>query len=231
MSTATAALVTGYVRLDSEHRGHADYERLGRDLLSCHSPTVAFLDGMTHPDATVVPTNLADCWLWPIARDAALPPGTPAKDTAAYHTVQHQKTAWLASAAAYTDAEMLVWVYFGVMHIPPITRQAIRDFMRRAAHAKRNRITLASIWRLETGSPIDCSRPNWYVAGGVAIVPRQLADEWHQRVVAEACDYHHYTHAVTWEVNLWARVAQKCPWLFAFYQADHNASLFDGFQP
>jgi hypothetical protein len=231
MSTPDAALVTGYVRLDSPHRPHAEYARLGRELLDCHSPAVAFLDGIDHPTATVRPASLESCWLWHVARDAALPPGNASKDTAAYHAVQHQKTAWLAAAADHTAAELLVWVDFGVLHIPSVTREAVAAFFSRVPRAPRDRITLASIWPIDGSSVVDCSRVNWYVAGGVAIVPRHLAAQWHELVVDTACQYHAYTGAVTWEVNIWARVAQSRPSLFAFYASDHDASLFDGLAP
>lgn len=230
MST-TAALVTGYVRLDSPNRPHADYERLGLELLSTHRPAVAFLDGLTAPDGVQgLPASLEDCWLWPLARDAAIPAGNPAKDTAAYHAVQAAKTGWLAMATAHTAEEWLVWIDFGILHIQSIRREAILEFFARVpVAAAADRITLPSIWRLDAGSVIDCSRVNWYVAGGVAIVPRHLATVWHELVVDEATEWHRYTGAVTWEVNIWARVAQKRPDLFAFYQADHDGSLFAGF--
>ena len=44
MRTAPAHIVTGYVRLDSEHRGHERYTALGQQLVDVGLPTVAFLD-------------------------------------------------------------------------------------------------------------------------------------------------------------------------------------------
>jgi hypothetical protein len=41
--------VTGYVRLDSEHRGHERYTALGQQLVDVGLPTVAYLDPAAVP--------------------------------------------------------------------------------------------------------------------------------------------------------------------------------------
>lgn len=229
MPRADACLVTGYVRLDLENRSHDRYAALGRGLTAIHRPCVAFLDGLeADATATVLPASLDRCWLWPHARNAATPCGNPEKDTAAYHSVQHQKTAWLAEASNRTDAGVLVWVDYGILHVPGVTPELIGQFLLRACMAPANRITLPSIWPLSSDTPIDSSRPCWFVAGGVAVVPRHLAHAWHVLVESEALTHLRQTGQVTWEVNTWARVIQQHPTLFAVYPADHNETLFTG---
>ena len=228
MATAPACLVTGYVRLDLANRCHDRYADLGRQLTALHRPTVAFLDGLeADSEATVLPASLDRCWLWQHARNARTPPGNPAKDTAAYHSVQHQKSAWLAEASNRTDAQVLVWIDYGILHVPGVTLQLIGQFLQRAGTA--SRITLPSIWPLAVDTPVDSSRPCWFVAGGVVIVPRHMAHTWHVMVEDEALTHLRKTGQVTWEVNTWARVIQQHPSMFAVYSADHNATLFSGF--
>lgn len=229
MATASACLVTGYVRLNLGNRSHNRYAELGGRLTALHRPTVAFLDGLPCPaDVTVVPAALESCWLWPHARNAATPYGNPQKDTAAYHAVQHQKTAWLAEASSHTEASTLVWIDYGILHVPGVTLEVIGQFLARAGAAPRNRITLPSIWPLSLDVSVDSSRPCWFVAGGVVIVPRHMAHTWHVMVEDEALTHLRKTGQVTWEVNTWARVIQQHPTMFAVYPADHNATLFTG---
>lgn len=228
MANAAACLVTGYVRLDLANRSHDRYAELGRTLTGLHRPTVAFLDGLeADAETTVLPASLERCWLWPHARNAQTPPGNPGKDTAAYHAVQHQKSAWLAEASNRTDTSVLVWIDYGILHVPGVTPELVGQFLQRAATV--SRITLPSIWPLATDTPVDSSRPCWFVAGGVVIVPRAMAHAWHVMVEHEALTHLRQTGHVTWEVNTWARVIQQHPSMFAVYPADHNATLFSGF--
>ena len=229
MPHADACLVTGYVRLDLANRSHNRYAELGQRLTALHRPCVAFLDGLPGGDtAAVLPASLDKCWLWPHAKTAPAPYGNPAKDTAAYHAVQHQKTAWLAEASNHTTASHLVWIDYGILHVPGVTPELVGQFLARAGTASSTRITLPSIWPLSVDGLVDSSQPCWFVAGGVAIVPRHMAHTWHVMVEHEALTHLRQTGFLTWEVNTWARVIQQHPSMFAVYPADHNATLFTG---
>lgn len=223
---SNVALVTGYVRLDSPHRAHADYARLAGELLALHRPTVAFLDGIDAPPGVIaLPASLYECWLYPMAQQAKTPGGNTFKDTAAYHTVQHQKTKWLAIAADHTDADWLVWIDAGILHNPRIRPEHVTAFLAQVAARRPDRITLASIWPLDSGHVLPW-RVNWFVAGGVAVVPKRLADLWQTLCQRAATELYTTTGQVTWEVNTWAAVAKARPDLFDTYAADHDESLF-----
>lgn len=224
------AIVTGYVRLDNAHRCHADYARLGGELLALHRPTVAYLDGLdAPPGVTVLPASLWDCWLWPMAQSAQAPPGNPAKDTAAYHTVQHQKTAWVADAVNHTDAGWLVWIDLGILHNPKIRPEHITAFLSQVTERRPDRVTLPSIWPLDSGELLPY-RINWFVAGGVFVVPRSLASVWHHLCQRAATELYTRTGQLTWEVNTWAAVARARPDLVDTYPADHDETLFAGYR-
>ena len=105
-------LVTGYVRLDCDHRTHDRYLELGARLMGIGLPTIAYHQ------------PLHECWL---ARhhEANGTPVVPAgKDSLAYHCVQHEKTRWLAKAA-----KNLLWIAL-VVEPPPkeqLVQQRIGD--------------------------------------------------------------------------------------------------------
>lgn len=230
MASSKVAVVTGYVRLDNGYRCHADYVRLGNELLGLHSPTVAYLDRMDAPaGVTVRPASLWSCWLWPLAQQATPPAGNPAKDTREYHAVQHQKTAWLADAVSHTDADHLVWIDLGVFHNERIRPDHVTAFLAAVAERRPDRITLPSIWPLDSGEVLPW-RVNWFLAGAVAIVPRHLASLWQTLCQRAATEFYTKTGGVTWEVNTWAAVAKARPDLVDTYQADHDETLFTGFR-
>ena len=229
MPTHDACLVTGYVRLDNENRNHERYTELGQRLLGTGVPTVAFLDPdvivRTRPEFLRLHASLESCWYWQASDGTVLPGGNPKKDTRSFLSVQHEKTAWVAEAARCTDAEMLVWMDFGLLHVEGITEDAIRAFLLRAADAPRDRISMASIW----GPPSHRVAPfkvAWHCAGGVFVVPRRLAEWFHSAVKREAANVLAAGFA-TWEVNTWANVWHNHPDKFRHWQCDHNATLLE----
>lgn len=207
--------MTGYVRLDLPKRSHAEYVRLGGELLA------AATGHEVQSFAGTVPA----CWHWAVSEDAILPAGNPEKDTRAYHAVQHEKTAWLATAADRTDADVLVWLDYGLLHNPAIRPEMVAPFLARAARVPLDRVTVASIW----GPPDDLPPPSrvaWHCAGGVLVVPRALASEWHAAVV-EAATKLRRRGWVTWEVNDWAAAWLARPDLVRAYPCDHDATLLE----
>lgn len=230
------ALVTGYVRLGSHPRGHDRYVALGRRLLGIGLPTVCFYDGpesdLDAPQtATVRPASLDRCWLYGATRAAQSPSPGNAKDTVDYMVVQHQKTAWIKAAAGITGASVVVWVDFGILHLPASIDHEIGPFFERVARASPARITLPGIWPLSPAAVIDNSRVAWHVAGGVVACPASLAGWFHWATEREARRHIDATGCTTWEVNTWAAVARDNPERFHVYPADHDARLFTGFQP
>lgn len=231
MGSAEACVVTGYVRLDLPNRSHEEYERLGGRMLSAvDAPVVMFTncDRVRYRRHVSLPTvvlnaSLDSCWYWQASDGTVLPGGNPNKDTRSFLSVQHQKSAWVADAARWTDAEMLVWIDFGVLHVPGITEDAIRQFVARSANAPRDRISMASIWG-PPGHRVAPFKVAWHCAGGVVAVPRRMAEWFHEAVKAEAASVIASGFS-TWEVNTWANVWQKNPDRFRHWQCDHNATL------
>ena len=218
MGSARACLVTGYIRLDLPNRQHAEYERLGSQLVAAarKGGHQVMLGGGA----------VEDCWHWSLSEGAELPIGNPGKDTRAFHAVQHQKTSWVVDAAEQTDADILVWMDSGLLHVPGITADMVPRFLERAARdAPRDRVGMASIWGAPSRLP-DWQTPEWWCAGGVFTVPRSFAFAWHDAVVDQAIALR-AAGAVTWEVNTWASAWARWnnvvqPWL-----CDHNETILE----
>lgn len=233
MSTPRACLVTGYLRLDLPNRSHGDYVALGESLLAAAgSPAVVFTDAAVtvyrRPSTgpTLLPTRLEDCWHWQLSAGADFPAGNPQKDTRAFHAAQHEKTAWVATAAEHTDAEILVWMDYGLIHVPGVTVDAVRAFLARAAtQAPRDRVGMASIWGPPAAVP-SWATVGWWCAGGVFTVPRHLARQWHEAVVERAVGLRSRGFC-TWEVNDWAAAWLLHPYLVRSWACDHDASILE----
>ena len=226
--------MTGYIRLDLPNRSHAEYERLGGRLLSAaDAPVVMFTncDRVKYRrhvslSTVVLGASVEDCWHYHLSAGAELPLGNPAKDSREFLAVQHQKTAWVAEAAKHTDAEILVWMDYGLLHVPGITADMVPRFLERAARdAPRDRVGMASIWGAPRSVP-GWQTPEWWCAGGVFTVPRSMAFAWHDAVVDRAVAMRAAGH-VTWEVNAWASAWARWnnvvqPWL-----CDHNETILE----
>jgi len=217
MSTPRACLVTGYLRLDLPNRSHAEYDRLGARLLEAADLVDQITFGGT-VDA---------CWHWALSDGALLPAANPEKDTRAFHAVQHEKTAWVAAAADRTDADILVWMDYGLLHVPGVTEALVAAFLARAAYrAPRDRVGMASIWEGPPPATPVPYRVAWHCAGGVFTVPRHLALPWHQAVVDAAVRMRNRGWA-TWEVNDWADAWRELPDLVQAWRCDHDATLLE----
>ena len=229
------ALVTGYVRLNSAHRPHDRYAKLGRKLLGLGLPSVCFYDGPEKDLASCITTkvqraSLAGCWLQTAALGAQPPHGDPVKDTVPYCIVQHEKSRWLAQAATMVDADLLLWMDFGIFHLSQVREWHVSDFVDAInKSAPRDRITAPQAWPLIGKPMIDWSKPAWYLLGGVLVMPRALAGWFHDKCVQYATLQLESTGRATWEVNTWAAVARDNPGRFSFYKADHDETIFTGY--
>jgi hypothetical protein len=229
-----ATLVTGYVRLNSAHRGHGRYLELGRRLIGLGLPTMCFYDGdpsdvLPTPKTKVRGASLKSCWLYQDSRGALSPNGSHDKDTADYCVVQHQKTAWLAEAARLTG-DHVIWIDFGIFHLTvPINDRVVRAFWQKVQAAPPDRITIPTIWPMNGRPLIDWKTPAWYVAGGIVVVPPGLADWFHETAVRYATLQIDSSGRATWEVNTWSAILRDHPEKFHTYRADHDQTLFTGY--
>jgi hypothetical protein len=213
--------VTAYVPIPNHPRSDKEYRALASQLLTLDIPIM-------HLEA-----KIEECWLheylqWRQKRFTHSVADNPAKNSIAYHIVQAQKTEWLVEAAfANPDADVLVWIDYGIFSVPGVTAKIIRDFMLRARDEKV--IAIPGCW--DQNYTYDDKWPCWRFCGGVMVVPRDQVIDLDTAMKCEYVRWLDSTNNLSWEVNTLARVERNYKALPIWhYKADHDASLFTAYQ-
>jgi hypothetical protein len=209
-------LVTAYVPIAGHPRGPAEYGALGETLSGVPVPKKAFYD------------QVQNLWLSRHLRTLKFIPSSseydnPAKNSLAYHCVNHEKSKWLVDAANDDpEADVLCWVDYGIFRLPGVNNQAITEFI----HSLDDKhIYAPGCW--DKPLAVESSYPCWRFCGSVLAVPRTLVDAFHFECRARCSQHILATKNVEWEVNSWARVeAGKRKLPFKWYKADHDVSMF-----
>lgn len=212
-------VVTGYVPIQGHPRTAKEYGALGE----------AFFGKLQGVPITPYYETIGECWLWKYINGF---PGrlswsvadNPAKNSPAYHCVQHQKFAWLLKAAiADPSRDTYVWLDYGIGHVPGCTVEAARDFLDRVV---RDDFAIPGCWPLEHAFNTD-SFPCWRFCGGVMVVPRHKVHRLYKLVKREVLRHIAETKNLVWEVNTLARIEATLG--VRWYQADHNETMFTGY--
>ena len=214
------AVVTGYVPIKDHPRSASEYGALGELIF----PKLK--------NATVIPRyeKLEKCWLW--KRISILPyptthsPGdNPAKNTLAYHCVNHQKFWWLKDCAVrYPEFNTFVWLDYGIGHVPGVTAAVIDEFL---ARIKQDDFAIPGCWEKEN-TLINDFWPCWRFCGGLMVVPHPRVRGFYDTVKKGVLQHLYDKGNLDWEVNTLARVEPSLPNL-RWYKADHDASMFEAY--
>lgn len=217
-------VVTGYIEIPTHPRGPHDYKALGAELLDALGDTEALV--FDSPEQRLVDTFLGR-YIKDIANLGHAVADNPAKNSKAYHCVQHQKFEWLRTAHAMDDgaADVYVWIDYGIMHLKNkgVTAAVIQKFLDKAqdfAH-----VTMPGCWLRKP--EIDDSYPCWRFCGGVIAVPRTLIRPFTQLAMATAIRRIHQTMSLTWETNSLAHLELTDQIPILWYKADHDGSMFE----
>lgn len=212
-------LVTGYVPLRDHPRTPAEYGALGEQLGGVPVPKKAFY------------MPVEETWLYQFLSNLQFPVSVsrgdnPAKNTVEYHCVNHQKTEWLSQAAdAYPDDDVFVWVDYGIFSQPGICNQIIAEMFDRIDGKD------IAIPGCRPKGIIEAAEPCWRFCGSVLVCPRDKVALLDTAAKSTAISHILATKNVEWEVNTWARLEQKRLLPIRWYKADHNETLFTGYQP
>jgi len=220
------AVVTGFVPIPGHPRSEAEYRKLGERLLHAAVP---------QGEAVLMrlEMDLHECWLakyleWRGGEVTHSVSDNPKKNSRAYHIVQSQKVEFLLEAARsydQVDAEVYVWVDYGIFHLPGMTDEILVDFLRRAKNEQS--ITIPGCW--DKNYAYDDNHPCWRFCGGIMIVPRRDLVEFDAVWKTEYISWLKKTNNLSWEVNALARMeAHGFPiW---HYKADHNHTMFTAYK-
>lgn len=211
-------LVTAYVPIPNHPRSPKEYGELGEQLSGVPVPKRCYYD------------QLPNLWMSKYVNKLPFTPrasehDNPQKNTLAYHAVQHQKSSWLVQAADEDpEADVLVWVDYGIFRLPGVTNQAIYEFMEKLDD---DAIYAPGCWQPKV---VEASYPCWRFCGSVLAVPRKLVDQFDYACRVAARQHVSATKNVEWEVNTWARVEGKAKFPIHWYKADHDVSLFNNLE-
>lgn len=214
-------LVTGYVPIPNHPRTAKEYGDLGEKLGGVPVRKKCFYN------------KLDDLWLTKYIHMLPFVPrasegDNPAKNSLAYHAVNHQKTTWLVQAAdEYPDDDWLVWVDYGVFSQPGISSQVIYEMFERLEGTPDTCIYAPGCW--DKPGVIEAAYPCWRFCGSVLAVPRKMVDQLDFECRVAARKHISSTKNIEWETNTLARVEAKTKLPFRVYKADHNATLFTAF--
>ena len=221
MDAPKLIVVTGLVKIPGHPRGHEEYARLGSRLGELRA-------------APVIPfrCELKDCWLDGLVRDTGVEHSVadnPNKNTLAYHVVQHQKTAWMRQALeADPEAEVLVWIDYGIFHQPGISVEVIDKFLAQAR--EETAIAIPGCWeRASSIDAIDLANPCWRFCGSSLICHRRYLEAFDAAIRDDVTARLKSTNRVSWEVNAWARVEMGNTLPIRWYRGDHNQTQFTGY--
>lgn len=212
--------VTGFIPIPGHPRSPDEYETLWEQLHATGIPLIR------------VDRDLDQCWLWRYLQGKHFTWSTadnPKKNSIAYHCVMAQKSEMLHTAADIDYRfDVLVWIDFGIFHIPGVTAGIIREFMERADGEQA--IAIPGCW--DRNYEYDDRWPMWRWCGGLIVMPRKYAGMFDLAMKEEYKRHLQVTGNVSWEVNTLCRVEKYFKGLpLWWYHADHNASMFTAYRP
>ena len=225
---ARTKLVTGYIPIQGHPRTAQEYGELGASLFGA-------LD-CVGGDFTIHPyyETVQETWLTKYIQSlpekvaAGLSHSTAdnaAKNSLAYHCVQHQKFAWLLKAAIQDPTpDTFVWMDYGIGHVPGVTPDVVNAFM---AAVKANDFAIPGCWERQ-GLLVNDFFPCWRFCGGLMVVPRKKVHKLYKTMKREVAQHIANTNNITWEVNSLAHAEANLPPI-RWYKADHNETMFTNY--
>lgn len=215
---AKVRVVTGFVPIENHPRPPEEYSALGLKLKALNAPLKAFYN------------TVEDCWLYKEILKLPAIPGhskgdNPAKNTLAYHIVQHQKPEWLGAASLIDkDADVFVWLDYGIMHVPGVDADVINRFLETV---KKDDLAIPGCWPRER--PLDDSQVCWRFCGGLMVIPRNQLAKFYVEFKDRTMRNLRLKMNVTWEVNDLARMEKYGSVPIRWYEADHNEKMFNNY--
>jgi hypothetical protein len=96
---------------------------------------------------------------------------------------------------------------------------------------RENDFAIPGCWKIEgKGQPWPDEHPCWRFAGGLMVVPKQVALPLFAAVRDNVKGTLTLTKRLSWEVNTLARMERARTIKPRWYQADHNETMFTGYK-
>lgn len=221
-------VVTGYIPIKGHPRTAEEYGKLGEKIF------IPLVTAGVNCKRYMEP--LESCWLHKYVSRAKQQPApsvgdNAAKNTLAYHIVQHQKFAWLLKAAIEDPRpDTYVWLDYGIGHVPGVDPVVIGDFLDKVVASTDDVVHIPGCWPKDA-EKVHMGYPCWRFCGGVMVVPRRRVHRLYKAVKTAALRHIDLTKNVEWEVNTLARVELANTVPIRWYRADHNETMFTAYVP
>jgi len=214
------AVVTGFIEIPDHPRSGEDYKVLGAKLIEAIEPHV----GLVFDDPSV---TWEDTWLAKYVKQSTnvshSVADNPAKNSLAYHCVQHEKFRWLSQAAdAAPEFDVYVWIDYGIAHLKDFDPSAVKEYLDRAQDYAT--VTMPGCW--PKNSEVRPDQPCWRFCGGLIAVPKIFMKTFTRIATATAMRRISLTSNVEWETNTLARLEELQQMPITWYAADHDMSMF-----
>jgi hypothetical protein len=227
-------VVSAYVPLPVLHLNRDRYRVLGQSMLAAVPAP--------HETRVFEDYPLEACWAY---KYKDLPPADPRLYPERFsdpqhftlaNVVQHQRTTWAMAAAATSDADVFVWIDYGILKQgnftgKPVTTAAVTAFIERlAASAPLDNIPFPGIW----GPPpmeINPSGDNFRFCGSLHIWPRKYMERIHYTYLEEVVKFVERYGTVPLDLPIWTGVEMRNSDLpFRWYGAEYDVTQFDNYK-
>lgn len=216
-------LVTGFVPIPNHPRSAEEYQALGRqwtEPLAIEGYSIH--KGVCPVEKTALRPYVNAMTTWKVGDN-------PAKNTMEYHLAQHQKMMFIYEAYQNTPVhpDAYVWIDLGIMHIPGMSVDVIRNYANRVEAG--DTIDIPGCWSKEEAELIlETDYPVWRFCGGLIKVPSSLVPKFCVQTIVGAAAWLKLSNKLEWEVNTLARLEQLDILPLRWYKADHDATMFTG---
>jgi hypothetical protein len=151
------------------------------------------------------------------------------KDTKEYNILMNAKAEFLQIVKNIETADHYVWIDAGIGKIfksPLSTFKLILENVQ-ANPLKTDSILIPGCHNFKNTDIEELTtRIFWHFAGGFFIVPHDLIDIFHQRVLEGCIAIGDATRKTVWEVNVWSYIEPQLP--IQWEKGDHDESIFQG---
>lgn len=151
------------------------------------------------------------------------------KDTLLFHIIQYAKSEFLLRAIDYYDhTSIFVWIDIGIYKVFDGYEQfysSIMNINKLIYKIIPNRIILPGCWELENIDVKD-DKILWYFCGGFLIIPKYLIYLFNSLILDELLLIIINNKKIIYEVNIWYNIWKKYNYLFYWYKANHNHTMF-----
>src|SRR4029079_18381184 len=171
-----------------------------------------------YDNVTIITLNLNDTTIYPLLMLPLTLPSTRCltKDTQSYLALMNTKIELIYKTKITTP--YVAWIDAGILKLIKNNKNYLQTFIPYTTS-----ITMPGCWDI---NPVSLDHVCWRFAGTFWFSPTSLIEPFYKLCLSQI-NTSIENRRIVWEVNTWANVELKFPFLFSWYKADHNDLLFN----